>query len=447
MTATIPSGWYPDPSNSGGPERRLRWWDGTEWTGNTRPLPAPPHAAQDADTPSDAPERPEPAAAPEEEAPTAVLPASAPAPAAEPAPASEPVPVPEPAPAPGTEPLPGPAVAPQTAAAAPQGAHAGPAPVVAWPVLPPPLPGAEHPKRRRPSRALLIAAAVAALVGAGIGSGATYLGMRGDDTHQERSFSAPAGGGGQFGGENGGGGQNGGQNGGGQGNGGRSGGEGFGFSGGGFGGPDGGSSGGSGDSGGFGGGLGGLGGGLGGGSNGGGTGGGSGRTGSDTAVDTVNHIALPVPSGWSGGTTDDGHAALSIGSYSCAQSKFGCTLGGVVTSTLKGGDPAAAAKADITAAVKEAYGTVNSHQELKSQQVSVAGRSGYLVRWKVDAKTGNDGYVETVVFPAESGNSLVAVHLGFDAVDKAPSVDQMDTIVGGIKDHSGPAGAGSGAGA
>ncbi|WP_377268331.1 DUF2510 domain-containing protein [Peterkaempfera sp. SMS 1(5)a] len=438
MTATIPSGWYPDPSNSGGPDRRLRWWDGTGWTGNTRPVPADQAAGESADEPSGdpgQPEHPEPAAAPEEEAPTAVLPT------AEAAPVPEAALAPEVEPAPETEPLPAPTVAPE-------GAAAGPAPVVAWPM---PLPSeGDRPKRRRPSRALVTAAAVAALVGAGIGSGATYLGMRNDDGQQTRPFSAPANGGRQFGGGNG----NGGQSSGGQGgSGGQSGGQGFGFGGsdggnsggtGGFGGGSdgGGSDGGGSDGGGSSGGLGGLG-GLGGGSN----GGGSGGSGSDAALDTVNHIALPVPSGWSGGTTDDGHAALSIGSYSCPQSQYGCTLGGVVTSTLKGSDPAAAAKSDISAAVKESYGTVNSHQELKSQQVSVAGRSGYLVRWKVDAKTGNDGYVETVVFPAASGSSLVAVHLGFDAVDKAPSLDQMDTIVSGIKDHSGSAGAGSGAGA
>ncbi|MGA5699388.1 DUF2510 domain-containing protein [Peterkaempfera bronchialis] len=367
MTATIPSGWYPDPSDSGGDgaERRQRWWDGTEWTGNTRPAPpeAPPETVTETETVAE------------------------------------------------TAPL--------------QGVDAPSAPlegsVVGWPAMPtvPPSGG----RRRRPARAVVAAVAVAALVGAGIGVGATYLAMR-DDHGPSAAGPAPSDGGRgdtapQFG------------EGGGSGGFGSGGGDGFG---------DGGSggSGGSGN-----GGLGGRGfggsGGLGGGS------GGRGGAEARTAVDTVNGIALPIPSGWTGGTTGDGYAALSIGSYSCPESPYGCTLAGVATSTLRGAtDPAAAAKGDISAAVKESYGTVTSHQELKSAPVTVAGRSGYLVRWKVDAKTGNDGYVETVVFPSAGGTSLIAVHLGFDAVDKAPSVDLMDTIVAGIADHSGSGTGGSG---
>ena len=90
--------------------------------------------------------------------------------------------------------------------------------------------------------------------------------------------------------------------------------------------------------------------------------------------------------------------------------------------------------------------------------MKVNGKDGYLVRWKVDAAKGNNGYVETVVFPSSDGKNLVSVHFGFDIADKAPDVGVMDTIVKGIADFkgkipglpgmpgSGSGGSGSGAG-
>ncbi|MET3807323.1 uncharacterized protein YxjI [Nakamurella sp. UYEF19] len=45
MTASVPAGWYPDPS---GAQDTLRWWDGTTWSGHTQPTPSqvPPGPAQ-----------------------------------------------------------------------------------------------------------------------------------------------------------------------------------------------------------------------------------------------------------------------------------------------------------------------------------------------------------------------------------------------------------------
>ena len=67
----------------------------------------------------------------------------------------------------------------------------------------------------------------------------------------------------------------------------------------------------------------------------------------------------------------------------------------------------------------------------------MAGRSGYLVRWQVNAKVGNNGMVETVVFPDKAGDKLIALRLGFDVASKAPSVSVMDQIVSGVADFSG----------
>jgi hypothetical protein len=173
-------------------------------------------------------------------------------------------------------------------------------------------------------------------------------------------------------------------------------------------------------------------------------GGGGSGSGSGTAVDVADGVSIPLPSGWTGGTTTDGHASGSYGSYTCAGSSGApgstCSYAGANTETLKtpvGTGVQAAAEQDIAGAVKESYGDVTGHQILQEKAVTVAGRSGYLVRWQVDAKVGNNGTVETVVFPNKAGDKLIALHLGFDIASKAPSVSVMDQIVSGVADFSG----------
>ncbi|MEU1284600.1 DUF2510 domain-containing protein [Kitasatospora sp. NPDC005856] len=273
--------------------------------------------------------------------------------------------------------------------------------------------------RRKPSK-LVVATTVAALLGLGAGAGITYLTMDGHRDRAPRSARpAPQDGRGPWGGV---------PDFGDPGNGGNGNGNGKG----------------------------------GGGGNGGGNGGGRTSPNADQAIDVVNRLTLPVPDGWEAGTTDKGYAMLTVGSYTCADGKGECSLGGVNTGRIEGGgtDAQAAAKTDIEAAAKDSYGEITGHQELKSEAVKVNGQDGYLVRWKVDAPKGNNGYVQTVVFPSADGKSLVSVHFGFDIADKAPDVAVMDTVVKGITAYkgklpnipglpgtgSGGAGAGGGAG-
>ncbi|MFH9351033.1 DUF2510 domain-containing protein [Kitasatospora sp. NPDC017646] len=348
MSEQIPAGWYPDPKDTTSDPRPQRWWDGKGWTADTRPAP------------SDAPQPEPPAAA---------------------------------APGPGT------AEQPRVL----EGEVLDSGPTVRYPE-PPPFgtaygAPAQPPRKawRKPSR-LVVATAVAAVLGLGAGSGITYLAMDGKhDGGSQRSAArvqpAPKDGGDGL----------------------------FGFPG--LGGGNGGGTGGGN-----------------GGGNGGGGGNGSGkaRPGANKAIDMVNGLVLPVPSGWQAGTTDDGYAALTVGDYKCPDGKA-CSLGGANTGRIDGGgtDAQAAAKADIDKAAKDAYGDITGHQELKSEAVKVNGQDGYLVRWKVNAAKGNNGYVETVVFPSTDGKNLVSVHFGFDIADKAPDVGVMDTIVKGIADFKG----------
>ncbi|MFJ2863643.1 DUF2510 domain-containing protein [Kitasatospora sp. NPDC087314] len=355
MSEQIPAGWYPDPKDTGSDPRPQRWWDGRGWTASTRPAP------------SDAPE-----------------------------------PVPPAAGAPG----PGAAEEPKVL----EGEVLDSGPTVRYPEPPPfgtaygaAAPPPARGPRRRPSR-LVIAAAVAALLGLGAGSGITYLAMDGHGDNRPQRSARPVVPNGENGPWNG-------------------------FPG---------LGGGNGDSGNGGSGGGGNGSGGNGGNGSGGNGSGKTRPGAGNAIDPVNRLTLPVPSGWQAGATSDGYAALTVGSYTCPDGSQ-CTLGGVTTGRIDGGgtDAQAAAKADIDKAAKQSYGDITGHQELKSEAVKVNGQDGYLVRWKVDAPKGNNGYVQTVVFPSADGKALVSVHFGFDIADKAPDPGVMDTILNGITDYKG----------
>lgn len=262
-------------------------------------------------------------------------------------------------------------------------------PTVRYPE-PPPFAAATAPVpvRRKPAKPVLVAVAAAALVGLLVGSGVTYLAMDGKSerrsAHQMRPEARPGGGDRAEG--------------------------------------DGGASKAP------------------------GTPGGKSRN-PGLAVDAVNRISLSIPTGWTGGTTKAGFAGLTIGSYDCASGSGECSLGGVATGQLKGTDAKQAAEQDITTAAEESYGKIKSHEQLKSEPIAVDGRDGYLIRWKVDAPEGNDGYVETVVFPTADGKALASVHLGFDIDDKAPKLTEMDRIVESVKAFTGRPGEGGGTGA
>ncbi|MDX3075169.1 DUF2510 domain-containing protein [Streptomyces sp. NPDC088354] len=172
------------------------------------------------------------------------------------------------------------------------------------------------------------------------------------------------------------------------------------------------------------------------------------------ALDAVDGISLPVPDGWTGGTSRYGLAQLTVGEYTCpGDASNTCVRGGVFSMPaasvqLKSTTAEAAAKEDIAGNAEESYGGkiyggITSHTKLLSQKVTVAGRQGYLVRWKVVTKKGDDGYVQSLVFPSPSDPAkLVLIRSGFDINDKAPKLAVMDEIVQGIK----AAGSGGGTG-
>ncbi|MFH8473943.1 DUF2510 domain-containing protein [Streptomyces sp. NPDC018000] len=166
------------------------------------------------------------------------------------------------------------------------------------------------------------------------------------------------------------------------------------------------------------------------------------------ATDLASGVSLPVPNGWTGRSGIAG-ADVTTGEYACpGDASQECVRGGVFSMPAKAlkldtTTAKATATKDISANATESYGEkiyggITSHQELKSQPVTVAGEQGYLVRWKVMTKSGNDGYVQSLAFPSpRSKDTLTVVRSGFDINSKAPDLSVMDDITKGIKPASG----------
>ncbi|MFD4856664.1 DUF2510 domain-containing protein [Streptomyces atratus] len=166
------------------------------------------------------------------------------------------------------------------------------------------------------------------------------------------------------------------------------------------------------------------------------------------ATDLAGGISLPVPDGWTGKSGIAG-AGVTTGEYACpGDSSQQCVRGGVFSMPAKAlkldtTTAKATATKDISANATESYGEkiyggITSHQELKSGPVTVAGEQGYLVRWKVVTKSGDDGYVQSLAFPSpRSTDTLIVVRSGFDINAKAPDLSVMDDITKGIKAASG----------
>ncbi|QKW53178.1 DUF2510 domain-containing protein [Streptomyces buecherae] len=180
---------------------------------------------------------------------------------------------------------------------------------------------------------------------------------------------------------------------------------------------------------------------------------------SRVAVDPANGIAVPILDQWTASPPHADGLGITTSPYPCpGDGASRCVRGGVFTFGAAGKGyrsqtPEGIAREDIARNAEEsygagqndgkpaAYGGLDGHQELKAEEVTVAGQRGYLVRWKADTRKGDDGYVQTVVFP-EPGQpaaeaDLVVVRLGFDVSSAAPPLSSMDEIIRGIEPATG----------
>ncbi|MFT2017122.1 DUF2510 domain-containing protein [Streptomyces sp. 796.1] len=205
-----------------------------------------------------------------------------------------------------------------------------------------------------------------------------------------------------------------------------------------------------------------------------GSGGGSGDTGGDPTpstppsgdpddtvqrtVDAANAISVPVLDGWTANPPNANGIGITTTRYDCPRAaSIKCVRGGVFSFGVTGRGYTATtaegvAREDIARNAEESYGTgqqgaqnpyggLDGHQEAKAEPVTVAGQAGYLVRWKVDTKSGLDAHVQSLVFPkpgqGAGGSELVVVRFGFDVNPAAPSLADMDVITSGIEPAAG----------
>ncbi|MFC8256378.1 DUF2510 domain-containing protein [Streptomyces sp. NPDC057291] len=180
------------------------------------------------------------------------------------------------------------------------------------------------------------------------------------------------------------------------------------------------------------------------------TGGGGPATDPTLLVDQLNGITLPIPDGWEKpeSTVEKALTMRTVDSYTCpGDSSAFCYHGTVTTRTASDTDLTSAealAEQDIITAADTAYeenivgdrihGGITSHEQLRSASVSVAGRTGYEVRWRVHTAEGPGGYVQSLVFPSTVGSeSPVIVRYALDAGPDGPPLSLMDTLTRAIR--------------
>ncbi|GAA1884426.1 hypothetical protein GCM10009837_02430 [Streptomyces durmitorensis] len=168
-----------------------------------------------------------------------------------------------------------------------------------------------------------------------------------------------------------------------------------------------------------------------------------------TLVDQLNGIMIPVPAGWekADSTVGGDPTVRTPDVYDCPGEGSLCRHGTVYSRTSTATDersPKALAQRDIKDAADRAYdedkvgmepfGGITSHEKVKEGTVAVAGRSGYLVRWRVRTDKGPGGYVQSLAFPSSHGSEApVIVRFAIDAGDEAPPLSDMDKITKGIR--------------
>ncbi|MEV6206821.1 DUF2510 domain-containing protein [Kitasatospora sp. NPDC051914] len=154
-----------------------------------------------------------------------------------------------------------------------------------------------------------------------------------------------------------------------------------------------------------------------------------------TLTDIIHGWRVPRPTGWTVHSSNGSQSVWEVtGPYDCGM-ETQCIRGqfSVETVSVPGTDAATVAKAAMAEYAPRIFGDLASHEELTSGSITVAGATGYAVRWHVTPKQGASGYVLMVAVPDARGRGFVMMHGGVDDDPKAPDPGTLDAIVKGIR--------------
>lgn len=157
--------------------------------------------------------------------------------------------------------------------------------------------------------------------------------------------------------------------------------------------------------------------------------------GGNAATDVVHGWRVPNPAGWTPHSLSSTQAFYeTIGPYECGMSSP-CIRGqfAVGLKSVPGTDAETVARREMADYAPKSFGDLTDHEELKSGPVTVAGATGFAVRWYVTPETGSKGYVLVVAVPDTKGSGFVLLHGGVDDDPEAPEPAVLDQMVVGIR--------------
>ncbi|MFE0766567.1 DUF2510 domain-containing protein [Streptomyces smyrnaeus] len=153
-------------------------------------------------------------------------------------------------------------------------------------------------------------------------------------------------------------------------------------------------------------------------------------------------VGMTVPQGWELKNPDSSFLSYR-GSYPCPKPQSTpCVRGGAALhrfpgvwgkDSLKQIAEAEVAKNAKESYGKKAYGGITSHKVTESGEVTVAGRPGYRIRWRVENKLEPDADVEAVVFRSpHDRQDILVMWSSVDVSDGGPSAADLDELRKGL---------------